>query len=235
MKFKPEHLAVVALTLISVTAVLSQPRLNDAVATVSFPIVSPTNAHTIVYVINYSDLITQLALQPNAQLDPPTSEALSSAMESVINQRLILHAVLSDAQVHWAWPTEGENQRMIAEIASIFQSRTEFENRLAKANLGSSDSSRFRIVLMYRWRIEKYIEKHFRTLANVTPEDEEEYYEDIFKPDFRRRYPGQLLPTFEEKRSEFNRILTEQQVEAALKDELTRLRREARIVILKRF
>ncbi len=241
MKLKPEHLAAIALILIGASGIFSQPRASNAVATVSFPIVPPTNPqpgrdypHTIMYVVNYSDLITQLALQPNSQLDPPPPKALSSAMDVVIDQTLLGHAVLSDAEIRNAWPTQSENQTMVAEMASVFPSRTEFENRLAKANVGPSDSPRFRIVLMYRWRVQRYIDRHFRSLANVTPEDEEKYYEHVFKPDFQRRYPGRLLPVLNEKRPEINRILTEQKVEAVLKDELDRLRSMATIRI-KRF
>src|SRR5688500_4890275 len=38
--------------------------------------------------ITYSDLIWQLALQPNTPLDPPRSEDLNRALQLLINQRL---------------------------------------------------------------------------------------------------------------------------------------------------
>ena len=52
--------------------------------------VATVNAGVRTDLITYSDLMWQLALQPNTQLDNPTSADLNRALRLLIDQRLIL-------------------------------------------------------------------------------------------------------------------------------------------------
>ena len=52
--------------------------------------VATVNAGVKTDLITYSDLLWQLALQPNTQLDNPTSADLNRALRLVIDQKLIL-------------------------------------------------------------------------------------------------------------------------------------------------
>src|SRR5688572_16313605 len=72
----------VLLVLAIVSPCAAQQVVDKMVATV--------NAGVKTDLITYSDLMWQLALQPNTPLDNPTSADLNSAMRLLIDQRLIL-------------------------------------------------------------------------------------------------------------------------------------------------
>ncbi len=69
--------------------------------------------------ITYSDLLWQLALQPNAPLRPPSSEDLNRALQLLINQRLF---ALEAERVPRAAPSakeiDDEIKRVLASFAS---------------------------------------------------------------------------------------------------------------------
>jgi hypothetical protein len=51
-----------------------------------------------------------------------------------------------------------------------------------------------------RVAIDKYLDFRFRSFAVITPEDEAKYYREVYVPEFRRRFPGLLMPNLDEKR-----------------------------------
>ena len=57
--------------------------------------VATVNAGAQTELITYSDLIWQLALQPNTQLDNPSSQELNRALRLLIDQRLILQEAVA--------------------------------------------------------------------------------------------------------------------------------------------
>ncbi|HEY9501382.1 MAG TPA: hypothetical protein VIR01_07140, partial [Pyrinomonadaceae bacterium] len=63
-------------------SIMGQQTVDKMVATV--------NAGVSTEMITYSDLVWQLALQPNTPLENPTSDDLNRAMRLLIDQRLIL-------------------------------------------------------------------------------------------------------------------------------------------------
>src|SRR5919202_4388532 len=69
------------LLLLSAYACSAQEVVDKMVATV--------NGGVRTDLITYSDLIWQMALQPNTPIEHPSSEALNRALQLVINQRLI--------------------------------------------------------------------------------------------------------------------------------------------------
>jgi hypothetical protein len=179
--------------------------------------------------ITYSDLLWQLALQPNASLNPPTSDEMNRALQLIINQRLF---ALEAQRLPQAEPNEDEIKRKIADVLAQFRSTAEFESRLRQVGFDSVKDENFERMMAQRVRIEKYIDFRFRSFVVITAEDEAKYYRDVFTPDFRRRSPGLLLPSLDEKRKEINDILTEQKVTSEIERFLDEAKNRAEIVVL---
>ena len=83
-----------------------------------------------------------------------------------------------------------------------------------------------------RVKIEKYLDFRFRSFVVITPEAEAVYYRDTYVPDFRRRYPGVIVPTLDEKRVEINQILTEEKIAQDIEAFLDESKRRSEIVLL---
>jgi hypothetical protein len=66
----------------------------------------------------------------------------------------------------------------------------------------------------------------------ITPADEEKYYNETFVPDFRKRYPGVVVPTLDAKREEIRSMLTEDKVSQQIETFLDEAKRRVEIVIL---
>src|SRR5215213_3431772 len=79
-----------------------------------------------VELITYSDLLRQLALQPGASVEQPSSEDLNRALQLLINQRLF---ALEAERLPREAPTQAEIDREIAQLVSFFPSTAEFERR----------------------------------------------------------------------------------------------------------
>jgi hypothetical protein len=179
--------------------------------------------------ITYSDLLWQLALQPGASLNPPTSDEMNRALQLLINQRLF---ALEAQRLPRAEPTADEIAAKIKDVLAIFPSTAEFEKRLRQVGFDSVKDDNFERMMAQRVRIEKYIDFRFRSFVVITPDDEAKYYRETFVPDFRRRNPGLLMPPLEEKRVEIREILTEQKVVAEIERFLDEAKARAEIVVL---
>lgn len=179
--------------------------------------------------ITYSDLIWQLALIPNAPLNPPTSEDLNRALQILINQRLF---ALEAERLPRSAPNKDEVDAEIKRVLSLFPSTSEFIKRLNMVGFDSVADDNFERMMAQRVSIEKYLDFRFRSFVVITSEDEAKYYRDVFTPDFRRRNPGLLMPALDERRAQINRILTEQKVAADIEKFLDDAKRRSEIVIL---
>ena len=179
--------------------------------------------------ITYSDLLWQLALQPGASIDQPTSEELNRALQLQINQRLI---ALEAERLPREAPTDAEVNKAIAELLSFFPSTAEFEQRLRKVGFTSVKDDNFVNIMRQRLSIDKYLTFRFRSFTVITPEELVRYYNQTYVPDFRKRYPGVVVPTFAEKQAEITNILTEQKVAANIETFLDEAKRRAEVVIL---
>ncbi|CAN5600689.1 hypothetical protein BH20ACI4_BH20ACI4_26700 [soil metagenome] len=179
--------------------------------------------------ITYSDLLWQLALQPNVPLTPPTSEDLNRALQLSVNQRLF---ALEAKRLPGAEITDEELQAQIRDILAGFPSTAEFERRLRLVGFDSVRDENFLEITRQRVAIDKYLDFRFRSFIVITQEDETKYYRDVFTPDFRRRNPGLLLPPFDEVRTSINQQLTEERVAQEIEKFLDEAKRRAEIVIL---
>jgi hypothetical protein len=179
--------------------------------------------------ITYSDLLWQLALQPNVAISPPSSEDLNRALQLLINQRLI---ALEAERLPRSEPTDAEIDAKIKDVLANFPSTAEFEKRLRIVGFDSVKDDNFVRMMAQRVKIEKYLDFRFRSFVVITPENEAAYYRDTFVPDFRRRYPGVIVPTLDEKRLEINKTLTEEKIAKDIENFLDESKRRAEIVIL---
>lgn len=179
--------------------------------------------------ITYSDLLWQLALQPNVSITPPSSEDLNRALQLLINQRLI---ALEAERLPRSEPTENEIDAKIKEVLANFPSTAEFEKRLRQVGFDSVKDDNFVRMMAQRVKIEKYLDFRFRSFVVITPEAENAYYRETFVPDFRRRFPGVIVPTLDEKRAEINQILTEEKIAQDIETFLDESKRRSEIVIL---
>jgi hypothetical protein len=179
--------------------------------------------------ITYSDLLWQLALQPGVPLDPPSSEDLNRALQLQINQRLF---ALEAERLPRAEPTEEEINSEIADLLAFFPSTAEFERRLRMVGLNSVRDPNFLRIVRQRSAIDKYLSFRFRSFIVITPEEQRKYYNEVFVPDFQRKFRGAVVPSFEAREAEINNILTEQRVAANIETFLDEAKRRAEVVIL---
>ncbi|MEO6656608.1 MAG: hypothetical protein ABIO36_11050 [Pyrinomonadaceae bacterium] len=179
--------------------------------------------------ITYSDLVWQLALEPGVQLENPRSEDLNQALQLLINQRLF---ALEAERLPRAAPTDKEIADKITETLGFFSSPAVFEARLKQVGFDSVKDEGFERVIAQRVAIEKYVDFRFGSFVVITAEDDSKYYREVYTPYFRRRTPGLLLPTFDEKRVEIHQILTRQKVAAGIESFVDEAKRRVEIVVL---
>lgn len=192
-------------------------------------IVATVNDGVKTELITYSDLRWQLALEPGVPLTAPPSEDLNRALKTLIDIRLFS---LEAERIPRNAPTQEEIDKEIKETLSHFPSTADFEARLRSVGFESVKDANFERIMEQRVRIKIYLNFRFRSFIVITPEDESKYYRDSYVPDFRRRYPGVVVPSLDERRAQINEILTEQKVGASIEEFLDAAKRRSEIVIL---
>jgi hypothetical protein len=157
-------LLLIAVLVITCSALGQAPKRvykgNESVGTVTFTYAEPTanGVRGVVYVINYSDLITHLALRPEPLPDKPNSKDLNWALEQDINEKLLRHAAGRYLHEHRVRISMAEIDSRSAEMAGSFAS-PEFEERVKLINgLYPANSVRFAAFIMRRLEIEKYLQ-----------------------------------------------------------------------------
>jgi hypothetical protein len=208
--------------LVSAAKLSAQEIVDKTVASISDGVSSSE-------LITYSDLLWQLALQPDAPLNPPSSDDLNRTLQLLIDLRLF---ALEAKRLPRNAPTEAEVNEKIKRILKLFPSTAEFERRLRSVGFESVTDENFRRMMEQRVAIDKYVDFRFRSFVIITPQDEEKYYRDVFTPDFRRRNPGLLVPALAEARSSIIEELTERKVEQEIEKFLDDAKRRAEIEIL---
>lgn len=201
--------------------IFAQETVDKTVATVSDGVRTE--------LITYSDLLWQLALQPRAQLQPPTSDELNRTLQLLINQRLF---ALEAQRLPSNQPTENDVKQEVDRILKLFPSSTEFEQRLRTVGFDSISDDNFQRMIRQRIAIEKYLDFRFRSFIVITPEDEVKYYREVYTPEFRRRNPGLLLPSIDDVRQSLNAALTESKIEQEIEKFLDDAKRRAEVVVL---
>src|SRR5688500_3614106 len=188
--------------------------------------VATVNAGVRTELITYSDLLWQLALQPNTSLANPTSADLNRALRLVIDQRLILQEAEKLPSIA---PSAEEIKTARDELVKNFASLPEFQQRLQRVGLTAEKLDE---ILDQRLRIEKYLDFRFRNFVVITQQEIADYYRDVYVPRLRARAPGQIVPTLEEARDEIERTLQESKIETDTDAFLDTSRERAEIVTL---
>lgn len=179
--------------------------------------------------ITYSDLLWQLALQPGTPLSSPRSEDLNNALQSLINQRLILQEAEKLPAIA---PSDEDVRAAINELVKQFPSSADFVERLRMVGFQSIDDEQFKEIIRRRVAIENYLNFRFRSFTIITPQEEANYYAQVWVPRFRKQYPDTIVPTLEKARAEINQALTESKIESETDAFLDSSRENAEIVIL---
>jgi len=199
-------------------AVRAQQVIDKMVATV--------NGGVRTELITYSDLMWQLALQPDTPLDNPRSDQLNGALRLLIDQRLILQEA---AKLPTIVPTPAEIADARAELARHFASEPVFRERLQRVGLTSEKLDE---IIDQRLRMEKYLDFRFRNFVVISQKEIADYYRDAFVPRFRARNPGRIVPPLEQVRDEIEKTLMEAKIESDTDAFLDTLRERAEVVTL---
>jgi hypothetical protein len=176
--------------------------------------------------ITYSDLLWQLALQPDVSLENPSSENLNRALNVVIGQRLILQEAEKLPSIA---PTDEEVKARRDEFVKLFPSLAEFLRRASSVGLSGDQLTE---IIRQRLTMEKYLNFRFRSFTVVTPKEVEDYYRDVYVPRLRRQQPGRLVPELKEVSKEIETELTESKIESDTDEFLDSIRERSEIVIL---
>jgi len=176
--------------------------------------------------ITYSDLVWQLALQPDTPLDNPTSEDLNRALRLLIDQRLILQEAEKLPTIN---PTAKEISDARDELAKNFASVSDFQQRLMRVGLTTVKLDE---IIEQRLKMEKYLDFRFRSFVVISQAEIAGYYKDVYIPRLKARSPGRVLPSPEEAKAEIERILTEAKIESDTDAFLDTARERAEIVML---
>lgn len=176
--------------------------------------------------ITYSDLLWQLALQPNVPIDNPRREDLARVLELLIDQRLVVQEADKMPHVH---ATEKELEEAGNELAKRFPSQEEFQRRLERVGL---TAAQLREIIHERIDMEKYLDFRFRSFTVVTPQEVEAYYKDVYVPRHRRTRPGVVVPELKASYNELQSELIERKIESDTDDFLEEARAAAQITIL---
>lgn len=179
--------------------------------------------------ITYSDVVWQLALEPDTPLNPPSSDDVTRAIDILVKQRLF---ALEADRLPQAPPTETEIAAEIRDILSQFSSPAEFETRLRAVGFESVKDENFEKLMAERVRIKKYIDFRFRSFIVITAEDEERYFKDFILPDFKKKSGNATEPTLASRRAQINRLLVERSVANSIEAFLDEAERTAEIVYL---
>jgi hypothetical protein len=188
--------------------------------------VATVNAGVKTDLITYSDLVWQLALQPNTPLDNPTSEDLNRALRLLIDQRLILQEA---EKIPTIVPTQKEITDARDELARNFPSPLEFQQRLQRVGMTSEKLDE---IVEQRLKMEKYLDFRFRNFVVISQKEITDYYGQVYTPRFRTRFPGRIVPSLEQVRDEIEQSLKEAKIESDTDAFLDTARERAEIVTL---
>lgn len=176
--------------------------------------------------VTYSDLLWQMALQPETPLSNPSQEALNAALQLIVSQRLILQEA---EKLPTITPTDEEVKKELALLIQQFSSQTEFQERVARVGL---NAEQLREIVRQRVAIQKYLDFRFRSFTVITSAEVAAYYTDTYVPRLRRQTPGVIVPELDKVRDQIESILTESKIESDTDAFLDEARTRAEIVYL---
>ena len=226
MKVERQVNMIRVLLLLTLALLASGPVSTCYAQQVVDKMVATVNAGVRTDLITYSDLLWQLSLQPDTVLDNPTSEQLNRALRLLIDQRLILQEA---EKIPTIVPTPKEVSDARDELARNFPSQTEFQQRLQRVGLTSEKLDE---IIELRLKMEKYLDFRFRNFVIISQKEIADYYRDVYVPRLQARFPGRIVPSLEQVRSEIETTLMEAKIESETDAFLDNARERAEIVML---
>ncbi|HEY9284452.1 MAG TPA: hypothetical protein VIP46_13430 [Pyrinomonadaceae bacterium] len=176
--------------------------------------------------ITYTDLLWQLALQPDTPLENPRPEDLRRALDLLVDQRLIAQEA---GRLPAIAAKEEDVKARIAELVKRFPTQEGFQRRTARVGLTAEQLYE---IVRQRVEIERYLDFRFRSFVVVTQKEVEDYYRDVFVPRWRRQQPGRIVPTIAEAAKSVEAELREAKIESDTDAFLEDARARAEIVFL---
>ncbi|HEX5705063.1 MAG TPA: hypothetical protein VFX97_17830 [Pyrinomonadaceae bacterium] len=172
--------------------------------------------------ITYSDLVWQLALEPDTPFsERPGSVQLNRALRLVEDQLLILQEARKLPSADTTEANAARDAEVVKkrnELAQAFGSGTRLEERMTRVGLTSEQLD---LILRDRVMVEQYLDFRFRAFAVITDREVEDRYNQKYG---RLRNSGQIVPTLEQVRAAITRDLTEEKIETEIDKFIDELR-----------
>ena len=171
----------------------------SAQTTVDKTVASVTNgARATPDLITYSDLVWQLALEPERALaDPPSSKDLNEALKTLEDQLLIVQEARKLPIAETAESRKDFEKAvtdMLNDLVRRFGSRERLQERMNRVGLTSEQLD---AILRDRVTIERYLDFRFRAFAIATPKEISDRYQKLYGA---ARNSGKIVPTLDEAR-----------------------------------
>jgi hypothetical protein len=164
--------------------------------------------------ITYSDLVWQLALEPNTPLaGKPSSENLNRALRLLEDQLLVLQEArkLPSADTPEARKDRDEEVRKRRdELAQLMGSAARLQERMTRVGLTSEQLDS---ILRDRVMVDKYFDFRFRAFVVIAPKEITDRYNETYA---RERNSGRIVPTLDEVRSRIYDELKEERIAAEI-------------------
>jgi hypothetical protein len=164
--------------------------------------------------ITYSDLVWQLALEPNTPLaDKPSSENLNRALRLRVDQVLVLQEArkLPSAETPEARKERDEEvKKRRDELAQLMGSAARLQERMTRVGLTSEQLDS---ILHDRVMVDKYFDFRFRAFVVIAPKEITDRYIDTYA---RERNSGRLVKTLDEVRSKIEEDLRVEKIAAEI-------------------
>ena len=149
--------------------------------------------------ITYSDLVWQLALEPDTpSSERPSSAQLNRALRLVEDQLLILQEARKLPSADTTEANAARDKQVddkVNELARLFGSQTALQQRMARVGL---TTEQLHLILRDRVMVEQYLDFRFRAFAVVTDREIQDRYNQRYG---RLRNSGQIVPTLEQVRA----------------------------------
>ncbi|MGQ0760458.1 MAG: hypothetical protein ACT4OT_00360 [Acidobacteriota bacterium] len=182
--------------------------------------------------ITYSDLVWQLALEPDTPFaQRPGSAQLNRALRLVEDQLLILQEARKLPRADTTEANEARDKEVddrVNELARLFGSRATLEGRMTRVGL---TTEQLHLILRDRVMVEQYLDFRFRAFAVVTDREIQDHYNQRYG---RLRNSGQIVPTLEQVRAQIERALMVEKIEGEIDKFIDQLREQpgTEIVVL---
>ena len=211
--------------LLLLTAHCTLPTCIEAQTTPDKMVASVTNgSRATPDLITYSDLVWQLALEPDTPSpERPSSAQLNRALRLVEDQLLILQEARKLPSADTTEANAARDADVIKkrnELAQAFGSAARLEQRMTRVGLTSEQLD---LILRDRVMVEQYLDFRFRAFAVVTDREIQDRYNQKYG---RLRNSGQIVPTLEQVRAQIERDLMEEKIETEIDKFIDELREQ---------